>query len=400
MIKNLKIYLGDLTYNTVVLANDVFPLNIGYIASYTSEKFKEFVDIKLFKYIDELEKAINESPPDILGLSNYCWNERIGYEMFRIAKNANPDIVTVSGGPNFPTDIASQELFMSEHPEITLYVPIEGEIGFSNIIEKALHAESKQKILETILKEPIEGCVSKKREGILQYLNPVARIKKLDDIPSPYTTGLLDKFFNSELNPMIQTNRGCPFSCSFCVDGNDNVRQVNHFTIQRVRDELNYIGMRISENKNLLYISDLNFGMYPKDIEVCDIIAQIQKDYSYPKRIIVSTGKNKKERIIDAIKRLNGALRFLIVVQSTNNTVLKNIQRDNISIDHMMALAPAIRKENLRTSSEVIVGLPGDTYESNVNTIRDLLKAQIDDLQVYTFNIIWMAYNFTRNCEK
>lgn len=304
--------------------------------------------------------------------------------MFRIAKNANPDIVTVSGGPNFPTDIASQELFMSEHPEITLYVPIEGEIGFSNIIEKALHAESKQKILETILKEPIEGCVSKKREGILQYLNPVARIKKLDDIPSPYTTGLLDKFFNSELNPMIQTNRGCPFSCSFCVDGNDNVRQVNHFTIQRVRDELNYIGMRISENKNLLYISDLNFGMYPKDIEVCDIIAQIQKDYSYPKRIIVSTGKNKKERIIDAIKRLNGALRFLIAVQSTNNTVLKNIQRDNISIDHMMALAPVIRKENLRTSSEVIVGLPGDTYESNVNTIRDLLKAQIDDLQVYT----------------
>lgn len=110
MIKNLKIYLGDLTYNTVVFTNDVFPLNIGYIASYTSEKFKEFVDIKLFKYIDELEKAINESPPDILGLSNYCWNERIGYEMFRIAKNANPDIVTVSGGPNFPTDIASQEL--------------------------------------------------------------------------------------------------------------------------------------------------------------------------------------------------------------------------------------------------------------------------------------------------
>ena len=73
----LKIYLGDLTYDTIVLANDVFPLNIGFVASYTLNKFKEFVDITLFKYIDELEKAIIESPPDILALSNYCWNERI-----------------------------------------------------------------------------------------------------------------------------------------------------------------------------------------------------------------------------------------------------------------------------------------------------------------------------------
>lgn len=384
MTEKLKIYLGDLTYDTIVLANDVFPLNIGFIASYTLNKFKEFVDISLFKYVDELEKAIIESPPDILALSNYCWNERIGYEMFKIAKDSNPNILTVSGGPNFSVDIPSQQSFMNSHPEVMFYVPIEGEIGFSNIVERALSVGSKEKIIKTVLEKPIEGCISRKKDGTLQYLSPIDRIKKLDEIPSPYTTGLLDKFFNSKLNPMIQTNRGCPFSCTFCVDGNDNVRSVNQFSIQRIEDELNYIATRVPKNKNLLYISDLNFGMYPKDIEVCDIISQIQRNYDYPKRIIVSTGKNQKVRIIDAIKRLNGALRFLIAVQSTDNTVLANIKRDNISIDHMMALAPAIRNENLRTSSEVIVGLPGDTYESSVNTIRDLLKAQIDDIQVYT----------------
>ena len=388
MTKKIEVYLADLTYNTIVLANDVFPLNVAYIATYVLNKYKEFVNITLFKHIDELEKAVVESPPDILGLSNYCWNERIGYEIFKIAKKANPDILTVFGGPNFPIDIPSQEEYMNSHPEIMFYVPIEGEIGFSNIIERALSINPKEKLINVIFKEPIEGCISRKKDSTLQYLNPVTRIKKLDEIPSPYTTGLLDKFFNSELNPMIQTNRGCPFSCSFCVDGNDSVRQVNQFSIERIKEELQYIGNKIAKNKNLLYISDLNFGMYPKDIEVCDAIANIQQKYGYPKRIVVSTGKNKKERIIDAIKRLNGALRFLIAVQSTNSTVLKNIKRDNISVDHMMALAPAIRNENLRTSSEVIVGLPGDSYETNMDTIRDLLKAQADDIGVYTLILL------------
>ena len=380
----LKIYLADLTYSTVVIANDVFPLNVGLIASYTLNKFKKYVDISLFKHIDELEKAVIESPPDILGLSNYCWNERIGYDIFKIAKDSNPNVLTVSGGPNFPHDVTSQQSFMNDHPEIMFYVPIEGEIGFSNIVERMLSVYSKGKNIEYIFERPIEGCISRKKDGTLQYLSSIDRIRNLDEIPSPYTTGLLDRFFDSELNPMIQTNRGCPFSCTFCVDGADDVRQVNQFSIQRTEDELNYIGTRIPKNKNLLYISDLNFGMYPKDIKICDIISQIQQNYGYPQRIIVSTGKNKKERIIDSIKRLHGALRFLIAVQSTDNTVLTNIKRDNISIDHMMALAPAIKNENLRTSSEVIVALPGDTYETNVNTIKHLLRAQIDDIHIYT----------------
>ena len=380
----LKIYLADLTYSTVVIANDVFPLNVGLIASYTLNKFKKYVDISLFKHIDELEKAVIESPPDILGLSNYCWNERIGYDIFKIAKDSNPNVLTVSGGPNFPHDVTSQQSFMNNHPEIMFYVPIEGEIGFSNIVERMLSVYSKGKNIEYVFERPIEGCISRKKDGTLQYLSPIDRIRNLDEIPSPYTTGLLDRFFDSELNPMIQTNRGCPFSCTFCVDGADDVRQVNQFSIQRTEDELNYIGTRVLKNKNLLYISDLNFGMYPKDIKICDIISQIQQNYGYPQRIIVSTGKNKKERIIDSIKRLHRALRFLIAVQSTDNTVLTNIKRDNISIDHMMALAPAIKNENLRTSSEVIVALPGDTYETNVNTIKHLLRAQIDDIQIYT----------------
>ena len=87
--QDCKIYLGDLTYDTVALSNEVFPLNIGYIAAYCYKRFGHKINITLFKYIEDLEKAILENPPDILGLSNYAWNTNLGYEMFRIFSQVN-----------------------------------------------------------------------------------------------------------------------------------------------------------------------------------------------------------------------------------------------------------------------------------------------------------------------
>ena len=57
----LKIYLGDLTYTTVTLATEAFPLNVGFIASYCKKLFGDSVDITLFKYIDEIDKIARKS---------------------------------------------------------------------------------------------------------------------------------------------------------------------------------------------------------------------------------------------------------------------------------------------------------------------------------------------------
>jgi len=65
----LSIYLGDLTYTTLSLATDAFPLNVGFIAAYAKKVYGNDIDIRLFKYIPDLEQALAENAPDILGLS-------------------------------------------------------------------------------------------------------------------------------------------------------------------------------------------------------------------------------------------------------------------------------------------------------------------------------------------
>ena len=378
-MKPVKIYFADLTYDTVAISTESMPLNVGYVASYCISQFGSDVEIKIFKYIDKLDKAIKESPPDILSLSNYVWNHNLGNEFFHMMKKINSKTITVFGGPNFPLDFPSQNFFMENHPDLDFYVPIEGELGFSKIIERFLQSQS----IEQIFESPIENCVSLK-DRKLQYVFSDSRIKKLDEINSPYTSGILDEFFDGKLSPMLQTNRGCPFTCTFCTDGKDDVMQVNRFSPDRIKADLDYIGSHVPQNTHTLYISDLNFGMLPGDLKTCDSIVDIQNKYDFPHKVLSTTGKNNKEKIIESINRLNGTMALSMSVQSMDQNVLKNIRRANISTAKMIELAPTIKKYDIRTTSEIIMGLPGETYQSHIDGIKELIDAEMDYIVIHS----------------
>ena len=382
-MKPLKIYLGDLTYNTIVVSTESLPINLGFIASYCIKQFGDQVDITLFKYIDDLEKAISEAPPDILGLSNYCWCQNVSQEMFKLFTEKNPNGLRVWGGPNFPIDSPSQKKFFKKFSNFDIYVPIDGEVGFSNIVEKVLQ-ENPKKIRDIALESSLDGCIIKNSEGKLFYSLADTRIKNLDEIPSPYLTGLVDKFFDDNLIPMLQTNRGCPFSCTFCTDGREAVNMVNRFSKERTEAEINYIAKHVKNNIHSMFVSDLNFGMIPGDIETCNFISDVQDKYDYPHKLLTTTGKNNKKKIIESIKSLKDSLTLSMSVQSMDDQVLKNIKRDNISKDVMLELAPVIKENKMNTTAEVILGLPGETYESHLETIRKLISAKLDDVITYT----------------
>ena len=384
----LKIYLLDLTYTTITLSTEAFPLNVGYIAAYTKELFGPNVEITLFKYIHDVERELKKSPPDILGASNYCWNHGIGREISNIFSKLNPNGIVVWGGPNFPVDLPSQEKFFREHPNVDVYVSVEGEIGFTNVVEKALEAKSHKEIRTKVLSKPIDGCITRSTNGKLQYTIPEIRIKKLDEIPSPYLTGLMDKFFDGKLCPTIQTNRGCPFHCTFCTDGRGSVDRVNNFSLDRVAAEIDYIATHVTWNKAQLLISDLNFGMFPKDTEICDYIAESKKKYGYPNIVHTTTGKNKKDRIISNIEKLKGSIKMDMAVQSLTPEVLKNVRRDNISTEDLIAIGPAIKKTGLTMNSDIIMGLPGETFETTLQTVKEIIHADVDEVQLWTLMML------------
>jgi len=384
----LKIYIADLTHDTVGLATDVFPLNIGYIAVYASDRFGDKIDIKLFKYIANLEAAIEESQPDVLALSNYPWCYNIGKEMFRRLKELKPQALRFLGGPNFPNDPAGQLAFLNDRPDVDAHVVNDGEFGFANLIELVLHTGLKD-ARNILKKKPVGGCANINASGQLQYTDHERTPKKdLDEIPSPYLSGILDQFFDGRLIPMVQTNRGCPFSCTFCRDGHETSNFVRKFTIERVVAEIDYIATHTTKNMRSLLISDLNFGMYKRDVEICEEIANIREKRDYPHYIECTTGKNSKERVVNALEKLGSSLGITMAVQSLTPEVLKNIRRDNISIDEILGLKKTIKRAKLPATSEVILALPGETKESHFQSLQHLINAEMEYMTPYTLIMV------------
>ena len=62
-----------------------------------------------------------------------------------------------------------------------------------------------------------------------------------DIVPSPYLSGLLDKFLDGTFQPAFETSRGCPFLCTFCDQGIDESK-ITAFSTKRIADEIMYVG--------------------------------------------------------------------------------------------------------------------------------------------------------------
>jgi radical SAM superfamily enzyme YgiQ (UPF0313 family) len=388
----VNIFLCDLTYDTLVLVSDTIPINIGFIGAYAKQKFGENINLAFFKYPDSVIEEIKNNPPDIIACSNYSWNSNLSEYILGIAKKANPSVIAVQGGTNFPHEDEQQKEYLVNRPNTDIHILFEGEKSFCNIVQRAFDSNWDR---EQIFNSPIDGTafLSSKREdsSYLQLIkgNVVDRIKNLDDIPSPYLNGMMEVFFDGKLTPFIETNRGCPFKCSFCHTGHDHFQKTNTFSTDRIYKEIQHIGPRaLKHGITNLHIADTNFGMYPRDREVCFALKESKEKYGWPLQIIATTGKNNKERVVEITGILGNMFAVNMSVQSMDDEVLKKIKRSNIKLDHYKEVNKNLQRTGRATKAELIMPLPGETKESFMRGIEDLIGSGVSSLTIYTLMLL------------
>ena len=135
--RKLKIYLADLMHDRHIYHYSV-PLNVGYITATVNQRLGKAVETQIFKHPDDLLAAMKSSPPDILALSNYDWNVNLNRALVKLAKEINPEVFVIMGGPNIKkgTPEGIKECLIN-HPS-DLHVINEGEDAFCIIIKHIL----------------------------------------------------------------------------------------------------------------------------------------------------------------------------------------------------------------------------------------------------------------------
>ncbi len=386
MNSSTNVYLADLRYNfSGVLANDCMPLGVAYMKAVMDQELPE-VNSRLFVYPDKLWQTILESPPDVLMLSNYVWNEALSFHIAKLTKRLNPDVLVVMGGPNISLEDERRMAYLQSHPEVDLYVLGEGDYLASEVVRHFLDAG---KSVKKMGDREIPSSVYRRSDGSPYVPTMWERHKEIDDLPSPWLTGIQDEFFDGKLAPLIETNRGCPFTCTFCVQGTRWYTKVHNFSVDRIKAEIDYIAHRIkkySPSQGTLRIADSNFGMFERDVEISEHIGHRMKDCGYPKFIDATTGKNRPDRIIRSVEKVSGALVLYQAVQSLDENVLRNVKRQTIKLEAYEQLQVHMRGRGLRSNSDLILGLPGETIQTHLAASYKLLDSGIS--QVTNFQLM------------
>jgi len=383
MKKKIKVYLCDFVHNYFGAGTYMFPLNIGYLASYAKKFFAQEFDIILFKYPNEFLKQFKNEMPDIVGFSHYTWNANLNKQVSKFVKSIAPKTIVIFGGPEINHSLVGYKQFFISYDSADFYVPYQGETPFINLLRKMIEHGLR---LSAIKKEPVEGVIFyNKNEDIVTQGRDVPLIKDLDTIPSPYLTGLLDEFFDTLLIPIVETNRGCPYTCTFCAQGASSHNSITFFKLDRVKEELSYIASRI-KNTNILNFADSNFGMLERDMEITKYLVELREKFSYPRKLNTNWAKNQP-RLFEIAKTLTNSS-LIISLQSVDDVVLKNVKRTNINLSTFKGIIDKINAAKGVSGTEIILGLPGETKKSHINTIKQLFDWNVSYIICYNALIL------------
>ena len=337
------------------------PYSAGVLWAYVNQ----FDSIKANYQLEDLiwrrdnieDTAIKLSKCSIVGFSTYVWNKNYNYSLARRVKKINPDCMIFFGGPEMP--ITKSDIF-KKSPFIDVVIKSEGEI----ILRQLLDA-----ISNNMPWDDIKGLLINRDEVAVDTGNG-DRIGNLEDLPSPYLTGVFDKIMSEvtdvEWNATVETNRGCPYACTFCDWGSLTYNKVKKFNLEKVFEELEWIGQK---GCGFVTITDANFGMFvERDNAIADKLIEVQAKYGCPNSFSMSWAKDQKPEVFDIVFKLIKNPKFnqglTVSVQSMDLDVLENIKRKNLSQHKIENIFAICDKNNVPVYTEIILGLPGETVSS------------------------------------
>lgn len=327
----------------------------------------ELIDVYVVRNepADIVEELID---PDVCLFSVQVWNENYCLILSKLIKERFPKCIIIYGGNQVDKNC---EKYLEQH----------------SFVDSAHYGEGEEVLLK-----------------MLRDINETGKVKptyprspRLDtsSFPSPmYDSNVYEIIMKKHPEfvwaTTIETNRGCPFKCTFCDWGSMTFSKIKKMSDDRVFNEIEWM----AKNKiDFVSIGDANFGVfYERDLAIAEHIVKCKKKYGYPNGIIINWYKNSSTQLLNIAKVLNegGMFRgFTLSLQSLDNDVLVEIERRNLGINDISEIFNACNLNNLSYFTELILGLPKETVTSWKHGLDKALTVGLHkSLEIYPLDVL------------
>lgn len=335
-------------------------LAIRYLKAYTNQ-INYDCELIEFSINDRVERIVEEiilTRPDIIVLSCYIWNVEYVAAVSKLIKLIDSSIEIVYGGPEVSYD---GRTFLEENVGDYL-IEGEGEVTFKEFINFKLGECSDINVIKGLYH---------KSEGNVIY-NGSRELMDMNDIVFPYYE---DENLNNKI-VYYEGSRGCPFKCKYCLSS--TVHGVRFLDVERVKKELKFF---IDKKVRLIKFVDRTFNCNSRfAMEIWKFLIDTPSETAF--HFEISADILKPEELEILAKAPKGKFQFEVGVQTTNNTVLRNINRF-VNFEHIKEKVDELMElNNIKQHLDLIAGLPGEDYESFRKSFNDVYAIKPEEIQL------------------
>ena len=341
-----------------------FSLAHGYLKAY-AEKDQFIRDNASIQIIDfDVEKNdirqvlyyLAKEHPTIVGFSCYCWSINKILDLSRFLKQHDPDIKIILGGPEVGP---ASEKYMKENQSLDVIVNGEGEVTFQEVLSSFLGAGNTLAAIRGI---------TYRENGEILITEPRPLLANLDEIPSPYLSGILKP--RNEVT-YIETYRGCPYRCGFCYEGK-NFSDLRFFSEERVKKEL----ALIMSNKTIrsFHIVDSVFNLKKERLKKLTHIISEANHNNTELRTVEIMAESVDHEVVQLLKKAH-VVSVETGPQTVNRETLEIINRyfDRGKFECGIRL---LIDEGIEVLTDLIIGLPGDNLFRFITSIKAMMNVK------------------------
>jgi magnesium-protoporphyrin IX monomethyl ester (oxidative) cyclase len=339
----------------------------AFMASCEPQKHGEEITVGLS--FEAIKQEITARNPDIVGIAGpfTCQIEN-ALKVSRLTKEANPNILTVVGGPHVTL---VPKMFLEEAQAVDVAVRGEGEYALLEVVQ----AYEAKKSFSGIL------GIAYRRAGAVVVNPPRPFLRNLDELPYPsydlvdmehYLSGTSIGYrsFQNRAISMV-TSRGCPFNCCFCAV---HLHMGQGFRAHSAEYVLNHIQYVVDQYavKNIFFEDD-NLTLDLKRFEaICDgiIARKLRIGWETP------NGVRADCLNLNLLKKMkqSGCKSVFVGVESGDQQILDNVICKSLDLNRVVEFAKNAQKIGLKTGAFYIIGFPGETKQNMQRTVDFALE--------------------------